>query len=320
MKTAFFSSDGIALDSMNFLKESKDFPLVCVVSNPDKPKGRGRRVSPNEASQWAMDNGIELLRPEGAPDDSCIGRLRSLGVEMIIVMAYGRMLKKNILEYGKFPCLNLHGSLLPELRGASPIETAIAVGMKHTGVSLMRVEPKMDSGAVCAKSAIPILPTDTSASLRKKLGFLSADMLAENLPKIAAGRAAFVPQDDSKATYTRKLDKDDLRFDFSMDAEILDARVRAFGRGIFEIGGEPIATDSVSCERGTESVCAGDAGKVLESGGDALRVACGRGVLAIKTLQKPCAKMLAARAFFAGNKIGRGSVLKSFHSRSLIVK
>ena len=146
MKVAFFSSDPISLPSIRYLQAEHE--LVCIVSNPDRPKGRGKKVSPNEVSQWAIDNSVDLLRPEGKPSDDDVAHLREVGAELLIVMAYGCILKKNILEYGKYPCLNLHASLLPELRGASPIETAIALGKTRTGVSLMRVEPAMDTGAV----------------------------------------------------------------------------------------------------------------------------------------------------------------------------
>lgn len=116
------ASDAIALDSIRALFDGgcPGFELACAVSNPDRPKGRGKKLSPNDVSAWALENGVELLRPEGSPDESDVARMRELGVEMIVVMAYGRMLKKNVLEYGRYPCLNLHASLLPQLRGASP--------------------------------------------------------------------------------------------------------------------------------------------------------------------------------------------------------
>ena len=124
---------------------------------------------------------MELLRPEGSPDESDVARMRELGVEMIVVMAYGRMLKKNVLEYGKYPCLNLHASLLPQLRGASPVETAIALGFKSTGVSLMAIEPRMDSGPVCAAAEVAIEPSDGSASLRGKIAAGAAGRIARDV-------------------------------------------------------------------------------------------------------------------------------------------
>ena len=131
MNTAFFASDPIALGAIEMLHASKDFPLVCVVSNPDKPKGRGKKLTPNEVSAWAIENGVELMRPEKI-DAPTISRLRELGVELIVVMAYGHLLKDDVLNYGEYPCLNLHGSILPKYRGASPIESAIALGEKET--------------------------------------------------------------------------------------------------------------------------------------------------------------------------------------------
>ena len=190
------SSDAIALDSIRALFDGgcPGFELACAVSNPDRPKGRGKKLSPNDVSAWALENGVELLRPEGSPDESDVARMRELGVEMIVVMAYGRMLKKNVLEYGKYPCLNLHASLLPQLRGASPVETAIALGFKSTGVSLMAIEPRMDSGPVCAAAEVAIEPSDGSASLRGKIAAAAARLLAENISSVADGSAKFEPQ------------------------------------------------------------------------------------------------------------------------------
>ena len=199
-KTAFFASDPIALDAIEFLRNSREFPLACVVSNPDRPQGRGRKISPNEVSKWAIENGVELLRPEGGVGDDTVARLRELGVEMIIVMAYGCMLRDNVLNYGQYPCLNLHGSVLPKYRGASPIETAIAMGDSETGVSLMRIVKKMDAGAVCDIEKIAIAETDTAESLRLEFRRACPAILARNLESVKNKTAKFAEQDESAAS------------------------------------------------------------------------------------------------------------------------
>ena len=317
MKTAFFASDEIALGAIEFLKNSPDFPLACVVSNPDKPKGRGRKLSPNAVSQWVIENGIELMRPEGGVDDATVARLRELGVELIIVMAYGCMLKNNVLEYGKYPCLNLHGSILPKYRGASPIETAIALGETRTGVSLMRIVKKMDAGAVCDVEKIEISPDDTAISLRKKFRDASPELLRRNLPKIADGSAVFVEQDESAATYTRKFDKSDMLVDFSADGKTICDRIRALGFGIFEYGGDAIKVSGAYFERTPKP--SATLGKVLAaSGADGIKIACADGWVGFANLQKPCAKMMPAKDFFAGYKIEAGTVLKSNPYKSLL--
>ncbi len=313
------ASDAIALDSIRALFGGgcPGFELACVVSNPDRPKGRGKKLSPNDVSAWALENGVELLRPEGSPDESDVARMRELGVEMIVVMAYGRMLKKNVLEYGKYPCLNLHASLLPQLRGASPVETAIALGFKSTGVSLMAIEPRMDSGPVCAAAEVAIELSDGSASLRGKIAAAAARLLAENISSVADGSAKFEPQDESRATYTRKIAKEDLFLDFRLPAEEIANRARAFSFAVAEIGGEAVKLSNAFAAARMRG--GAECGEVVAAArADGLRIACGAGDIVFGAIQRPCSKMLSAPEFFAGNSIEVGKVLKSFDSRPLL--
>ena len=319
MRVAFMASDAIALESIKAIETIPNLELACIVSNPDKPKGRGKKLSPNDVSEWALQNGVELLRPEKSPDEKVSEHLRALGVELIIVMAYGRMLKKNILEYGKYPCLNLHASLLPDLRGASPIETAIALGYRTTGVSLMAIEEKMDAGAVCATTVVEIQQSDTSKSLREKISVAAAKLLAENAASIIGAKAVFKPQDESKATYARKILKEDLLLNFNLRAEEIVNRVRAFSFGIFEFENERLKV----CEAETKGrlVANAECGEVVEASCSAgLRVACKDCDVVFKTIQKPCSKMMAAADFFVGNSIAVGTILKSFESAALLKK
>ncbi len=318
MNIAFMASDAVALPSLKMLAENRAHRLSCVISNPDKPKGRGGKISPNEISAWALEKGLELMRPQGRPSGAEIEKMASLGVDCIVVMAYGHILGADILNFPKYGCLNLHASLLPKYRGASPIETALALGDKTTGVSLMRIEPKMDTGAVCAQRLVPISDDDTSASLRAKIASCAAELLCSNLSNIEASKTMFIAQDDSAATYTRKLDKSDMFLDFSKPARELSCRIRAFGGGIFNFGGLAIkAGDAKALPYPFSEPCV--AGTVLKSG-DTLDIACGDGVLSILSLQKPCAKMLCARDFFNSNKIPAGVVLDSVSNRPLLVQ
>ena len=315
MKTAFFASDPIALGAIEMLYQSKDFPLVCVVSNPDKPKGRGKKLTPNEVSAWAIEKDVELLRPENGVDDATVSRLRELGVELIVVMAYGHMLKDNVLNYGEYPCLNLHGSILPRYRGASPIESAIALGEKETGVSLMKIVKKMDAGAVCDVEKIVISDDDTSISLRQKFSEASAILLERNLENIKNKTAIFVEQDESHATYTRKFDKSDAVLDFTTSAKIICNRIRALGFATFERNAEIIKVKDAMSEIFEHSK---KCGEVLNASENGLRVACADGAVVFSSLQKPCAKMKSARDFFAGYKIEVGEVLQSVAYKNIL--
>lgn len=318
MTVAFMASDAIALDSISFLRSSRECRLACIVSNPDRPKGRGKKMQPNAVSAWALENEVELLRPERGPDSKTLARMRELGVDIIIVMAYGCILKKEVLNFSeKYPCLNLHASLLPDLRGASPIESAIALGYHKTGVSLMRIEPAMDSGAVCASKETAISNTETASELRRKIGALAAELLKEKIGDVESHSAIFIPQKNERATYVRKLEKSDLFLDFHKSAGELDCRIRAFGAGIFEYSGEFIKILKARPESCSEKFS--EPGKIIEaSASRGLKIACADGVLACSILQRPCAKALECKDFFGGYRIEKNSVLKSFENKSLL--
>ena len=314
MNIAFMSSDPIALPSIEFVRARHR--LACVVSNPDRPKGRGKKLSPNDVSQWAIDSGVELLRPEGKPSGDVVRRFGELGVELVLVMAYGCILKENILRCGKYPCLNLHASLLPELRGASPIETAIALGKTRTGVSLMAVSPAMDAGDVAGAAEVEISRDDTSKTLRKKIADAAVDVLQKYLPLLERGELRFAPQDSSRATYARKLSKGDMFLDFRAGAETLRNRVRAFGAGIFEYENETVKIlDAEVCRAEKKfETC----GEILKADSGGLEIACARGAVRAKTLQRACCRAMCARDFFAGFKMREGFVLKSADNAPLL--
>lgn len=316
VKTVFMASDPIAIESIKAVRDSDFCELVCIVSNPDRPKGRGNKLSPNPVSAWAIENGIELLRPENSPSENEINRFRELGAEFIVVMAYGKMLKMPILEYGKYPCLNLHASLLPELRGASPIESAIALGKKKTGISLMRIVKEMDAGDVCARLEVDIADDETSQTLREKMSHAAAEIFSQNISSIINSTAIFEKQDSSQATYARKFLKEDLRIDFELTAEEISARVRAFSFGTFELNNEVFKVCLPKVEnKNCNAVC----GEVLEASAEAgLRVACKNSVITFGMIQKPCAKMLHAKDFFAGNVIEKGTILLSSRSKPIL--
>ncbi len=314
MKIAFMASDSIAIKPIEFVHRNHE--LVCVVSNPDKPKGRGKKLSPNEVSQWALDNNVDLLRPVGKPDDSVIEHLRNVGTELIIVMAYGCILKDNVLNFGKYPCLNLHASVLPELRGASPIETAIALGKTKTGVSLMAISPAMDEGDVADVCEVEITSNDTSKTLREKISLASVDVLKKNLPLLESGELIFVKQNSTKATYARKISKADMYLDFRKDAVSLQNRIRAFGAGIFIYNNEAIKIFDVEVLNINEKFS--DCGKILEASSDGLIIACSRGVIRAKILQRPCCKVMTAKDFFAGFKMEKNFILKSEDNKPLL--
>ena len=315
MKTVFMASDGIAIPAMEALKSSGLAELVGVVSNPDKPKGRGKKLSPNEVSMWALERGVALMRPEKSPAEDCVEWMGRLGVECIIVMAYGRILKPQIYEFPRLGCLNLHGSLLPQLRGASPVETSLALGDRETGVTLMKVVREMDAGDMAGKIMVPIGPRETGAGLRSKIAHASAQLLIEKLPEIAAGSLKFEPQDARGATYARKLSKADMMLDFNKSAEELDRRIRAFGGGLVPFGGGMLKIGEAFALEGNPHE---KPGSILSVSSDGISIGCRTGVLKVTKLQAPCAKMLSVAEFLNGFRLEAGAVFESTENPPLL--
>ncbi|MBR4597327.1 MAG: methionyl-tRNA formyltransferase [Opitutales bacterium] len=315
MKIAFMASDAVAIPAIEAVLECPKTGLACIVSNPDKPKGRGGKTTPNDVSAWAISKNIPLLRPEKSPDAEVVETLKKMGVECVVVMAYGKMLREEFLNFAPLGCLNLHGSVLPELRGASPIETAIAIGKTSTGVSLMRVAKKMDAGDVCDVIETPISPRETGESLRKKIALDAARLLSRNFGAIESRALKFAPQDEAAATYSRKILKPDFYLDFSKPADELDRRVRAFGCGIISLGGEIFKIGEAVCEGSQANETPG---KISEIGRDFLRIACGKGSLKVLKIQAPCAKMLDAAQFLNGRRLEAGAVCASFENEKLL--
>ncbi len=310
VKTVFFASDTIALPALealrNDLRETAE--LSGVITQPDRPAGRGRKLKPNPVKQWAAARGLPVRQPVRlGPEDS--GWLRSRGCELILVMAYGQFLKKKLLEVPRLPPLNLHPSLLPALRGASPIEAAIASGLDETGVTLMRVAAKMDAGPVADAEKIRLARADTAASLREKAAQTCVPLLRRALPAVISGRAVFTPQDESRATYTRLLKKEDGVMDFEAPARELASRVRALQPWpgcFFDFAGARVKTGMADWR---DEKPAGAAGEVLGQREEGLAVAAGEGVLLLPTLQRPGGRMLPAAEFLRGFPIPAGTVL-----------
>ncbi len=309
------ASDAIAIKAIEEVFENPKTELVAIVSNPDKPKGRGGKMSPNDVSQWAIDHNIFLMRPEKSPDASVISELKNLGVECVIVMAYGKILKEEFLNFALLGCINLHGSILPELRGASPVETALALGKTSTGVSLMRIVKKMDAGDVADVIETQISVTDTGKSLREKIAIDAAKLLSRNIENIKSGSLKFTPQDEAKATYSRKILKPDFYLDFSKSAKELELRIRAFGCGIVVLNGDTLKVgEAFASGEGENEVC----GKIVDVEKNRISIACKKGILNVAKIQAPCAKMLEVAQFLNGYKIEKGLVFDKFENENLL--
>jgi methionyl-tRNA formyltransferase len=327
LKLVFLGSDPIALPLLDWLAPTGSgqaggggalAQVTAVFTQPDRPVGRGQKVQANAIKTWALARNLPVFQPEKITDD-VRAQLGALGADVALVMAYGHILRDDFIGTPRLGTLNLHTSILPKYRGASPIQTAIANGERETGVTLMRIVRKLDAGPVADLERVPIGPLDTALEVDAKLAAVSAALLARTLPRLRDGSLAFAPQDDSAATYCRKLGKDDGALDFAAPAAVLAARIN----GLFpwptcsiELNGQPVKLGLADTPPNTATgQPLGDrsqgAGVVLGADEDGLLVGTGSGVLRLRRLQRPGGKMLAAAEFLRGFAVAPGTRLTS---------
>lgn len=299
VRTVFMGSDPIALPLLDCLQAQDDLQLHAVFTQPDRPRGRGMKLQPNAIKAWAQSAGVQVLQPERCAKADAAWCQRE-GVQLILVMAYGQILRKSMLSVPALGILNFHASLLPAYRGASPIESAIANGELETGVSLMQIVPQLDAGPVLDVERVPIAPDANAAQLRADLATACVPLWRRCWPAIRNGNARFVPQDDAAVTYCSVLSKEDAWLDFARPAVDLANRVRAFHVWpgscfrvkdvVYKVGAAHADPAQHSCKPGT-----------LLCGKDILRIACAQGFLHILQLQKPGGKMLPIADFLRGH-------------------
>ena len=222
----FMGSPDFAVPVLQRLNES--YEIVAVVTQPDQPVGRGRKLQAPPVKLAAQELDLNILQPGSVRKGSFFEDLKRLSPDGIVVAAYGKILPEEVLEFPKFGCINVHASLLPRWRGASPIQYAILHGDAQTGVTIMRMDEGLDTGAMLAKGSIEITDDDTAESLAKKLAVIGADLLEKTLPAYMKGEITPQEQDDSQATFTRLIKKQDALIDFSKTAEELERQVRAY--------------------------------------------------------------------------------------------
>ncbi len=304
----FFGTPQLAVPTLARLCEGPH-RVVAVVSQPDRPRGRGRRLSPSPVSEHALAAGLPLLRPERVGEAGVVAALREHAPDLGVVVAFGQFLPKPIRELPRLGYLiNAHASLLPRHRGAAPIAHALLAGDRETGISIMRVEREMDGGAVCLERRLAIEADDTTGSLEQRLGALAADAVAEALAAIAAGRARFVPQDEGHASVAPKLGADDARLDFAAPAAELARRVRALvpkPGAAAQLGAERLRIHAAHAEPGPTGCPPG----TLRRDAGALRVATGEGWLVLERVQRAGGRVLTAQEFLRGFALPEGARL-----------
>lgn len=316
-RIAFMGSDVIALPALRFLDDEQGVELAGVFTQPDRPAGRGKRLRVNPIKEWATRRGIECFAPE-KPGTSEAAWLQKKQLSLVMVMAYGHLLKPDLIDAvgGRF--YNLHASLLPAYRGASPIETALAEGERSTGVSLMRIISQMDAGPLLDQEKIDLQDTEDGPSLREKLASLCPALLRRNLVNLLEDRAKEKSQNDENATYCRILRKEDGNLDFSMPAETLSRRVAAFKAwpGCFFASGDVRIKVGAALALDDSSNCV--PGEIIGERNGALCLAAGEGTLALLEMQRPGGKMLDAASFLRGFPLPEGTRLPIIPNAPLV--
>ena len=311
MKVVFAGTPDFAVPVLQVLLQSAH-EVVAVLTQPDRPAGRGRHTHTSPVKRLAVDRGIPVQQPMNLRDESARAALDALHADLMVVAAYGLILPPAVLAMPRLGCLNVHASLLPRWRGAAPIQRAIMAGDTETGVTLMQMEAGLDSGPVLATCACVIGATDTGGRLHDRLAQLGAQLLHDKLDAIEQGRLTPQAQDEAQVTYAAKLEKSEALIDWNLDADTLGRRVRAFNPW-------PVAETQFAgrqlrvWEAGV--VSASDPGQapgtVVAAGKSGIDVACGTGMLSLLRVQLPGARPVAAADFvnahsLSGVRFGAG--------------
>ncbi len=299
----------LAVASLRALAGSKEYQVVAVVTQPDRPQGRKLQLQPSPVKAAALELGLTVLQPEKLRAEASQQALRELAPDLIVVAAYGQILPQSILDLPRYGCLNVHTSLLPRHRGAAPIQWAILNGDAETGVTLMLMDAGLDTGPMLRQRSTVIVPEDTAITLHDRLARLGAELLKEVIPLWVGKTLQPTPQPATGVTYARKIEKQDGALVWHLPAIELWNRVRGlvpwpgafFARGVGEQ-----ATILKVWEASPEPAESGSPGDVLESGPNGVLVRCGSGALRLKLLQREGGKRLPAREFLAGCPIPAG--------------
>ncbi|UCG39753.1 MAG: methionyl-tRNA formyltransferase [bacterium] len=282
--------------------------VVGVVTQPPRGRGRGLRIAPSPVAQACEEMGLSPMTPASIRTPEFAARIREMGPDVAVVVAYGKILPPELLAIPALGCVNVHASLLPELRGAAPIQWAIARGHRETGVTLMLMDEGMDTGPILLQRSTAIGARETSLELGERLSRMGADLLEEALPALERGELRPVPQDAARATYAPLLTKEDGKMDWSLDASALADRVRGFspwpGTYTTARGGRLLITGA----RATTRKHGIAPGQVLSAGPEGIEVACGQGTLLVTALKPEGRRTMEPAEFLAGHRVAEGDL------------
>lgn len=309
MRLIFAGTPEFAAQALSALiAAGHDIPLV--LTQPDRPAGRGMTLQASAVKQVALAHGIEVFQPDSLKTPEVQARLAAIGAEVMVVAAYGLLLPQAMLDLPRFGCLNIHASLLPRWRGAAPIHRAIEAGDAETGVTIMQMDAGLDTGDMLLMERLSIAATDTTARLHDRLADLGGRLIVEALELAACGGLRAVPQPAEGVTYAHKIEKAEAALDWALPATVLARRVRAFDPfpgGATALAGEPVKVWAAHAE--SAGTGAGQLGQVLAADAQGVRVQTGDGVLVLTALQRAGGKRLGAADFLRGFALAPGQVL-----------
>ncbi|EPW3768741.1 methionyl-tRNA formyltransferase [Vibrio fluvialis] len=271
---------------------SSEHEVIAVYTQPDRPAGRGKKLTASPVKNLALEHNIPVYQPENFKSDEAKQELAALNADIMVVVAYGLLLPKAVLDTPKLGCINVHGSILPRWRGAAPIQRSIWAGDSETGVTIMQMDVGLDTGDMLKIATLPIEASDTSGSMYDKLAELGPQALVECLSDIAQGTAVAVKQDDALANYAQKLSKEEAKIDWTLSAQTIERCVRAFNpwpMSHFAVADNQIKVWQARVEAGSSNQAAGT---ILKADKTGIYVATGEEILILESLQIPGKKAL----------------------------
>ncbi|CAI8285189.1 methionyl-tRNA formyltransferase [Porticoccaceae bacterium] len=302
MKIIFAGTPHFAATHLQALINDVRHSVVAVYTQPDRPAGRGKKLTSSAVKLVALEHDLPVYQPQSLKAPEAQAVLAELGADIMVVVAYGLILPQAVLDTPRRGCINVHGSILPRWRGAAPIQRAIEAGDAETGVTIMQMDAGLDTGAMLSVARCPILDTDTSGALYDKLAELGAPALLQDLAKLEKGTAVGIAQDNQQSTYASKIDKTEALIDWSQSAVILDRRIRAlnpFPAAYSLVDGQRLKVWTATLGPTDH---ADTPGKIISADANSLVVACGQGSLVLTEIQlagksrMPVSEILKSRA------------------------
>jgi methionyl-tRNA formyltransferase len=305
LRVVFMGSPDFSVPTLRAL--AGRFSVVGVITQPDKPRGRGRKTLPTPVKKEAEKLGLPVIEPDKASSEDLASAIRSWNPEAIVVVAYGKLLPKTVLDIPVLGCVNLHASLLPMYRGPSPISSSIMNGDTVTGISTILMDAGMDTGDVLMMEEIPIFPTDTAGTLHDRMLEPGARLVIKTLTLLTEGKISPTPQNHALATYTRRLKKENGRIDWNLEAEYLSRLIRSlipWPGAFFHLNHEAIRI--MEAHHSDELFTPGRIGRLSQDG---VFVGTGRGCLILTRVQAPGRKTLGGFEFAMGRRLRQGDLL-----------